>query len=384
MVGWDAMTVTVRKQVWYRPLAASFSVFGVFWGSWAIAVADVKSSLHASDAMLGVLLAVAVLTAAPVNAASGGLVERWGSARVLSVGMTGWALAVLVSASMTSRLGFALAFIVTVAIGGSVDTVMNVAATAGLSDQPGQLMRFHAFFNGGAVLGAAATGIILRAGGSWRSAWIGIGLAALVTSFVVHRVSLPGDAGGEPARLMDGLRELRRERLVVLAIVFACAALVEGGIETWGVLFLRERLEVGVLVGAGAYVAGQSLATATRATLGPATGTLGARRAVFVAGSVASAGLLLEALSPIAALSAAGLAIAAMGVSACWPMLLATASGRAERSSLVVGGVTSVGYLGFVIGPPLVGGIAGAWGLRAGLVTLAAIAAFVAVGPGDR
>ena len=62
---------------------------------------------------------------------------------------------------------------------------------------------------------------------------------------------------------------------MVLAIVFAASAMVEGGIATWGVLYLRDHLEVGVLAGVGAYVVGQGLATITRIAGGPSIGALG-------------------------------------------------------------------------------------------------------------
>ena len=42
------------------------------------------------------------------------------------------------------RVAFIAVFVVSVAIGGGVDVVMNVAATAALANQPGRLLRFHA------------------------------------------------------------------------------------------------------------------------------------------------------------------------------------------------------------------------------------------------
>ena len=53
---------------------------------------------------------------------------------------------------------------------------------------------------------------------------------------------------------------LRHEGLTVLALVFAASAMVEGGIATWGVLYLRAHVGLGVLAGVGAYVVGNLLA----------------------------------------------------------------------------------------------------------------------------
>jgi MFS family permease len=168
--------------------------------------------------------------------------------------------------------------------------------------------------------------------------------------------------------------------LIALAAVFACGAMVEGGIDTWGVLVLRDRLGTTVLVGAGAYLAGQAVATTVRATLGPAAGSAGAARGIGLGGGLATVGLALVALAPSWG-AALGLAMAAAGIAVCWPLLLAQAGAGRERPAAVVGGVSAVGYLGFVVGPPVVGLLAGVVGLRPALLVLAVAAAVVAVAP---
>jgi len=269
-------------------------------------------------------------------------------------------------------------FIVTVAAGGAVDVVMNVAATAAMVGDPGRLVRFHAWFNAGAVLGAAAMGVLLHAGASWRWAWAAVGVIAMVLAVACRRAPLPASGRGEPLSPVDGLMALRASGLARLAIVFAGAALVEGGIDTWGVLFLRARLAAGVLLGAGAYVVGQSLATGARAGLGPSAGRIASGRAPAYGAGLAAAGLSLEAVAPGAVPAAVGLAAAAVGISVCWPLLIARAGGDAERPGPAVGGVTAAGYLGFVAGPPIIGWIAGGAGLRVALGALALVAACVA------
>jgi MFS family permease len=174
---------------------------------------------------------------------------------------------------------------------------------------------------------------------------------------------------------------LRHEGLVVLASVFGAAAMIEGGIATWGILYLRAHLGLGVLAGVSAYVAGESLATLARIGGGPIVGALGSRRAIRLGGLLAACGIATEALCNTAAIAAAGLAVAAVGISVVWPLLLADVNNEARHPSLAIGGVTACGYLGMVAGPPLVGILSSAFGLRTGLMVLAAIALFVALTP---
>jgi len=110
-------------------------------------------------------------------------------------------------------------------------------------------------------------------------------------------------------------------------------------------------------------------------------GSLGTRRAVVVGGTLAAAGIATEDLCGTAGIAAAGLAAAAVGISVVWPLLLADVNNEARHPALAIGGVTACGYLGMVAGPPLVGTLSAGFGLRTGLLVLAAMALFVAVVP---
>jgi MFS family permease len=138
---------------------------------------------------------------------------------------------------------------------------------------------------------------------------------------------------------------------------------------------------LGVLAGVSAYVVGEGLATFARLGGGPMIGALGTRRAVVLGATLAAAGIATEALCGVAGVAAAGLAAAAVGISVVWPLLLADVNNEARHPALAIGGITACGYLGMVAGPPLVGTLSGLFGLRTGLLVLAAIAFFVAIVP---
>jgi fucose permease len=89
-------------------------------------------------------------------------------------------------------------------------------------------------------------------------------------------------------------------------------------------------------------------------------------------------GLVVLALSREPWPAGAGLVLAAAGISMCWPLLLAHASRGSARPGAIVGSVTAVGYLGFVVGPAMIGFIADRAGLRVGVLVLAAAALYVA------
>jgi fucose permease len=150
------------------------------------------------------------------------------------------------------------------------------------------------------------------------------------------------------------------------------------------VLSLRERVGSGIVLGAGSAVAAYVVAAIARVTLGPVIASRGAAIGVAAGATLSASGLVVLAVVNQPVVAAAGLVLAAAGISMCWPLLLAHASTGLDRPGDVIGGVTSVGYLGFVVGPSLVGWVAAAVGLRSGLLVLAVAALGVALAPTAR
>ena len=364
-----------------RPVAAAFTVFGVFWGSWAVTAADVEHDLRLSHGGFGLLLAFALAGAAVANAVTGALAERWGTAVALSRALWLWSLLLLLGTLARGIATFAPCVAAAFAIGGAVDVVMNIAATAGLADSPGRLVQFHAWFNAGAAVGAGMAGTLLHLGLTWRWVWVGVALVASAVGVACARATLPAGHAGDDASLFHAIRTVRAEHLVGLAIVFGMGALVEGGIDTWGVLYMRDELGAAVAVGAGASMAGYAVAAAGRLFLGPVAGSLGTARGLGLGVGLCSVGIAVVAGANSPGLAAAGLVVAAGGISVSWPLLLAHASTGRDRPAAVVGGISSVGYLGLVLGPPLIGGLAQLTNLRWAMLGLAGVAALVAIAP---
>ena len=364
-----------------RPVAAAFIAFGCFAGAWSVGAVDVERTFGLTDAALGVVLGVAILCATVVAAFGGALTDRWGAGRALVRALGIWAVFLAASALAPHLALFVVLLTVTISAQGLLDVVMNVVAADALADEPGKLVRFHGLFNAAAVVGAIATGIVVRLDGSWRVVWVTIAAVALAVAVQARDTHVRDVVSSANESTWRSLLKLRHEGVVLLALVFAAASMVEGGIATWGVLYLRGHLGVGVLAGVGAYVVGQSLATLTRFGGRQVVDALGVRRAIAVGGGLAALGLAAEVTSTNVVIAAAGLALAAVGISVVWPLLIAEVNNQARHPAIAIGGITAAGYLGMVAGPPLVAAISAVFGLRVALGMLAVLAFFVAVTP---
>jgi MFS family permease len=97
-------------------------------------------------------------------------------------------------------------------------------------------------------------------------------------------------------------------------------------------------------------------------------------------GGLALLGLVAASRAGNAAVAIAAFAVAGAGISLAAPILFG-AAGRgatdADRGAALAT-VTTIGYLGFLLGPPLVGATASAFGLSASFLVLAGAAAIIA------
>jgi len=374
------------------PVAAAFVVLGMFWGSWAVSIANVQRSFGLSDGALGLLLAVAIAVAGATGAVVSHRGERWGTGPMLAGTLAVWAVLLVGAGVARPWPVFAACFCLAEAAGGCVDAAMNAAASRRLAGRPGALVRFHSLFNTGALSGAALAGLMIGLGVSWRWLWPALAVAVAAVAVWAHRTQTTSpsapDAGGPspdagsvgpPPGRLGPLTQLRDDGLLVFLVVFALAEIAEGGVDTWGVLYLRTHLAAGILLGAGAYVVGQSVAATTRGAGGPLLGRLSARRALILGGLVAAGGILMESLSPVAVVAATGLAAGAAGASLFWPLVMSQATRQATRATSAVGAFTAAGYVGWVAGAPVVGWVSDTWGPARGLQLLALMALGVVV-----
>jgi MFS family permease len=368
-------------------VVASFATFGLFWGSWAVMLFNIQHTFSLNDAQLGLLLAVAIAVAGASSAVMAHFCDRVGARRLLWIALFAWSVLLCVLALTRNTWSFGVVLVLVEVAGGSIDTAMNAEASHRLMSSPTSLVRLHALFNTGALTGAAVAALLIHAGISWRWVWPGIAVVALCVG-VWALATDPGTALA-PADLAAGaqgehpsrhpLRRLRRDGLLMLLAVFALAEITEGGVDTWGVLYLRNHLATGVLLGAGAYVVGQLVATTTRGAGGHLVGRLSTRRALITGGCVAGAGILLESLTSVSGVAALGLALGAGGASLFWPLVMSTVSRMASQVVSAVGAFTAAGYVGWVAGAPIVGWISQNLGPARGLQVLALASFGVAV-----
>jgi MFS family permease len=162
------------------------------------------------------------------------------------------------------------------------------------------------------------------------------------------------------------------------ALAFACL-LIEGASADWSGVYIKDELWTGPGVAALGFTAFSVTMTLGRVFGDRLVMRLGSTRLVRLGGTIAAVGfgLALAASTPAAAL--VGFACLGAGMSSVVPIVF-RAAGHVPgiASGVALSAVSSVGYLGFVAGPPAIGGIAELIGLPDALFVLVLLAATVA------
>ena len=337
---------------------------------------EIKADLELSNAAYGAVVASYAGGALLAGLAAGAVIRRVGSARAAVVSTVVMA-ALIVAAGVGSAPAVVAAALL---LAGACDAITDVAQNAhGLRVQQGYgrsiINSLHAVWAAGAILGGSM-GAVAIAADVGRATHLTIsGILFAVVALFAYRFLLPGPDHVEQAG--GGSRPHRRAGASVYAVLAAlvgiaiAGAIVEDVGGTWATLYLRDELGAPGAVAALGYVA-----LVGCMFLGRLAGDGLVDR--FSERTVARAGGLLIAVGMGAALAfptvpgtIAGFAATGLGVATLVP---AAMHGADRLDGLRPGtGLTAVAWLmrvGFVASPPVVGLLADAVGLRAGLMVV--------------
>ena len=353
---------------------------GIFWGVWGAAVPAVQRQTGANDGELGLALVLVGLGALVSMRATGVLGDRFGS-RLTPIAVGAFGLAGVLPGLAHSPAQLYVYLLVVGATSGAMDVAINADAVREEVRSGRPLLNLaHACFSAAVLVASLATGL-LRWAGAGPGLLFGLAAAVVVLAAIAMR---PGPAGTwEPSSDADPPRFIERVPpwLLFLGVVGALAYWIEGTWQDWGALHLERTLEAPPVVSALGPALFAGAMTAGRLAGNSLLGRWSERRLLVAGALVAAVGTVTAALTPSAAVALVGITFAGAGCSVLAPTLIGVA-GRAARPherATVVGSLTTLMYLGFLVGPAAVGGLAELTSLRASLTVVGALGFFLAL-----
>jgi MFS family permease len=359
-------------------VTAVFFLNGIVFASWYSRLPTIQEQLDLGPGTLGLALIgapVGLLAAQPLT---GALAATIGSRRLVAAAPLMLAAAVAPALAVDAPT-LALGTFIAGAANGVLDVSMNVEGLA-VERLSGKRIfnSLHAWFSFGALGGAALGGLAAAAGlDPLPHIAIVVGVGA-VAAALASRGLPPAEA--EPRA--EGPRFARpSRRLAALGAIAFCALLAEGAVFDWSGIFIRR--EIGAAIGlASAGLAAFNLAMGFgRLTADGAAERLGSPRLGRAGALLAAAGLGMALLLGSAAGAIVGFAVMGLGLASVFPLALRAAGYDPAISGPAVAAVSSVGYAGFLTGPPAIGllaelfGLGGALACVCGLLVVAAVLA---------
>ncbi|BCJ72580.1 MFS transporter [Catellatospora sp. IY07-71] len=356
-----------------------FGLYGVILGTWTARIPAIKQGLGLSDGQLSLGLLAFAAGAIIGMQAAGRLVDRYGTGRLLlPVALADGVL--LVSPAYAPSLAVLAACLLAFGIThGLLNITMNAAAVEVQRARQAPIMSsFHAVYSVGGFLGAAVGGVFAYAELGAAPTFLAVALVVAVTAVVAARLRLaPSEmpSAGAAERAAGGLRGV-----TFLGVLVFCCLVGEGAAADWSAVYLRDSLGSSPGFAAAAYAAFSIMMMAGRLVGDRLTAKLGPVRLVQVSGVLAGVGLGLALLVGHPVAGVAGFGLLGAGLACIAPQVFSAAGSQdPARAGQAIARVASLGFLGFVVGPLVIGALAEFTGLPAALAIPAVLALFVAL-----
>ena len=368
---------TIHRTTLRIAVGALFFMAGLCFSSWASRIPDIRLKLHLDNAALGAVLLglpAGLLTSLPL---AGWLVARFGS-RPIAL------FAALLYAITLPSLGLAVAPWQLVAclfvfgMGGNLLNISMNTQAIGTEALYGRtiMASYHGIWSVAGFSGAAIGTLFIRLGWLPYQHFIVITSLAWLIVAVTSGQLLSQDAhtGGEDRPIFAW----PDRSLINLGMIAFCSMICEGAMFDWSGVYFQKVIQPPHGLVAIGYTAFMSTMASGR-FLGDWLATKwGIKRILQISGTLTAAGLLTAILFPWLFPALAGFLLVGAGVSSVVPLVY-SAAGRSKVLSpgVALAAVSTIGYLGFLIGPPFIGFIAQAFNLRVSLGLIAVLGSVI-------
>lgn len=378
-----------------RPLYIVYVCVGVLLATWIARTPQIRDGLGATTLEMGIVLGGMASGSFAGVMAGEALVRSVGTRAVIQSSSVCTAVGTLVLAAATVSAELAPAFLGLAVFGfgmGSLDIAVNLEGVD-IERRWGRSLipKLH----GMASLGVAAGGLIALA-----AIFAAVGVAHHLLSVAALSVAplawacarLSGGFGvrnasarGWFARLRSALLIWQDRRMLLLGVIVWGFALAEGAGNDWLPLLMVDAHGYGPLQGGFMFCVFAGCMAAGRLAGSWLSERYGRRALVRVGALLSLAGVSVALVSPNAIVAVMGMLGWGLGVSVGFPLAVSAAGDGPGDRQPHVAAVARAGYLAFLVGPPVLGLVGQAFGLRgAMLLVVAALAGcLLAATPGS-
>ena len=367
-----------QRRIHRIAVSCFFFLAGICFASWASRIPAIQSKLGLNNAALGgvlLCLPIGLLTSLPV---AGFLVAKYGS-RIIVM------LAAVLYAATLPVLGFAHSttqLMITLFVFGFGGNLLNISintqavGTEALYAKP-IMASFHGIWSTAGFTGAAVGTVMVRFGVLPGYHYLCISGLALLILLIFSRSLLAQDPKHDEKLPIFAKPD---KSLFNLGLIAFCSMICEGAMFDWSGIYFEHVVQPGKAWVTVGYTAFMSTMATGRFVGDWVAFKLGMKRMLQLSGICTASGLLLAVCFPHFITATIGFLLVGAGVSSVVPMIY-SAAGRSKQMSpgVAIAAVSTIGYLGFLFGPPFIGFIAQASSLRVSLGLIAVMGIMIAL-----
>ncbi len=369
----------VRRAIWATRL--QFAALGLFGGAWGVHIPSVKAQYDLGEMALSLVLVSGAVGAVGSLFFAGRVIARLGARGAATVAALVMGALLAGVLHWPALIWLLLSNVLFGACMSLFDVAINTEGSA-LEAVGGRAImgNLHGNFSLGGMLGAAFTGALIRAdiAAPWQLAGIGAGFALWVNLAARAMLTVHPEANSSEPRAHF---VWPRGVLLVIGLLAFAGMTAEGAMYDWCVLYLKQEVHMTQDHAALGYAAFSGAMALMRFT-GDALRMRYAERSILRVGGLTTAfAMAVVLLSGVPWIAIAGYALVGAGLAQVVPILYNAATRVPGNSrAAAIASISSIGYAGFMIGPPLIGGIAQVLSLTAALTSVVVGAALLAWG----
>jgi MFS family permease len=354
-----------KKRIRMAVALVYFSM-GLCFASWASRIPDIKTALRLNDAMLGTILFALPVGQFLMMPFSGKLVTRFGSPRIISFAIPFYTLCLINIGFVQKGWQLAIGLFFFGLAGNLCNISINTQGVAAerLYDRP-----IMASFHGGWSLAGFTGALIglLMINLKVPTQWHFITVVLIVWTIIVinYPFLIKGNQGrtkDEPKRKFFGKPDTI---LLQLGIIGFCSMASEGAMFDWSGVYFKDVVKAPASLVILGYTSFMIMMATGRFVADYFISRIGRKKLLQISGVMISTGLFTAVFFPYLITCTIAFMLVGLGVSSIVPTVYSAAGKHTKvPTGIALATVSSVSFLGFLMGPPLIGYISEMFGLR--------------------
>ena len=351
-------------------LSGYFFLTGICFASWASRIPDIKMQLGLSDGAFGGLLFFLPIGSFLGIPISGSLTAKHGSKTMVSIAAFIYPIA-LISLGLANNTTLLAICLFGFGMTGNLFNVSVNTQAANLSKHFDKSITssFHGFWSLAGFTGGLMGGFFVAHAITPLQQFITVAFLGWVFLFFTRHYLLPGEKSVQPVSKMWNKPS---PLLFQFGLVALSNMICEGMMFDWSGVYFQKVVKVSEQWRTTGYICFMACMTTGRMFADSLINYWGPRKQLMLSGLIVSIGLIIAVADPSLIVSSIGFMLVGFGVSSVIPTIYGTVGRNAApgMASIDLASVSSIGFFGFLIGPPIIGFLSQAIGLRWAFLTI--------------